>query len=130
MDKKEVKNKMPYRYLGNSGIRVSVLGWGNWINHTDEEEMAVKTIKCAYENGINFFDTAEIYGFGQAEICVGKALQKLQLPRDQIVVSTKIFKSGLGINQTFLSRKHIIEGLDNSLKRLQLDYVDVGIIIT
>jgi voltage-dependent potassium channel beta subunit len=116
---------MPYRYLGNSGIRVSVLGWGNWINHSDEEKMATETIKFAYENGINFFDTAEIYGYGKAETCIGNALEKLKLPRDDIVISTKIFKSGTGLNQTFLSRKHIIEGVQNSLKRLKLDYVDV-----
>ncbi len=125
MDTKK-ENKMPYRYLGNSGLRVSVLGWGNWINHTDEEKMALETMKAAYENGINFFDTAEIYGYGTAEKCIGNSLEKLKIPRDEIVISTKIFRSGIGINQTFLSRKHIIEGVNNSLKRLKLDYVDIG----
>jgi voltage-dependent potassium channel beta subunit len=125
MDIKDSKSKMPYRYLGNTGIRVSVLGWGNWINHSDEEEMALKTIKCAYDNGVNYLDTAEIYGFGKAEICIGNALEKLKIPREDLIISTKIFRSGMGMNQCFLSRKHIIEGLQNSLKRLKLDYVDI-----
>ena len=117
-------SKMIYRYLGNSGLRVSVLSWGNWINGKDESENA-KTIKVALENGINFFDTAEIYAFGLAEISLGKAFKELNVRRESIVVSTKILKSGLGVNDCLLSRKHIIEGLKNSLKRLQLDYVDV-----
>jgi len=129
MDKEKPKTKMIYRYLGDSGIRVSVLGWGNWINNTDEEEMALKTIKDAYENGVNFLDTAEIYGMGRAEIAIGNALEKLKIPREDLVISTKIYRVGPGVNQTFLSRKHIIEGVNNSLKRLKLDYVDVGKII-
>jgi len=119
---------MQYRYLGNSGLRVSVIGWGNWINTTDEEKMAIETIKAAYENGVNYLDTAEIYGLGQGEKCIGNALEKLKIPREHLVISTKIFKVGGNVNECFLSRKHIIEGVNNSLKRLKLDYVDVGII--
>jgi len=116
--------KMIYRFLGNSGIQVSVLGWGNWINTSNKEEH-VKTLELALKSGVNFFDTAEIYGFGEAETSLGHALKELKVRRESIVVTTKIFKCGLGINDTMLSRKHIIEGLQNSLKRLQLDYVDV-----
>ena len=117
-------SKMIYRYLGNSGLKVSALSWGNWIN-TKGEDPTYDIIKLAYENGINFFDTAEIYGFGEGETTLGKALKKLNAPREKLVISTKIFKCGTDINDNFLSRKHIVEGLRNSLKRLQLDYVDV-----
>ena len=71
-----------------------------------------------FEAGVNFFDTAEIYGFGSAETIMGKAFKELGFKREEIVVSTKLFKIGDGINDMFLSRKHVIEGLKNSLKRL------------
>ena len=76
---------------------------------------------CRYQ----FFDTAEMYGFGVAEIAMGKALKKLGVPRKDYVLSTKLVKCGKGINDSMLSRKHIIEGLTASLKRLQEEYVDV-----
>lgn len=118
------KSKMKYRYLGNTGIQVSVLGWGNWLNGKDEEENK-KCVKAALDSGVNFFDTAEIYDFGIAETSLGKAFKDLGVRRESIIVSTKMFKSGFGVNDSMLSRKHIIEGLTNSLKRLQMDYVDV-----
>lgn len=117
--------KMIYRYLGNSGLKVSVMSWGNWINTKNENDITYETVKIAYEGGINFFDTAEIYGMGEGEISLGNALKKLNAKRSDLVISTKIFKCGTGVNDSFLSRKHIIEGVNNSLKRLQLDYVDV-----
>lgn len=117
----EFKSKMLYRYLGNSGLKVSVLSLGNWVNVKKDFE----SFQLAYQNGVNFFDTAEIYGFGEAETSLGETLKKLNARREELVISTKIFKSGTGVNDSFLSRKHIIEGLNNSLKRLQLDYVDV-----
>jgi voltage-dependent potassium channel beta subunit len=116
---------MIYRYLGNSGLRVSVISWGNWINTKDENDVTYETVKTAIEHGVNFFDTAEIYGFGEGETSLGLALKKLGKRREDLVISTKMFRSGMGVNDSFLSRKHIIEGLNNSLKRLQLDYVDV-----
>ncbi len=117
-------SKMEYRYLGGSGLRVSVLGYGNWANH-DNEPLTFDSIKLALENGINFFDTAEVYGLGKGEISIGNALKKLNVPREKIVVSTKIYKCGDDPNDTFLSRKHIIEGVRNSLKKLNLDYIDI-----
>jgi len=117
--------KMIYRYLGNSGLKVSVMSWGNWINTKDENDITYETVKIAYEGGINFFDTAEIYGMGEGEISLGNALKKLNAKRSDLVISPKIFKCGSGVNDSFLSRKHIIEGVNNSLKRLQLEYVDV-----
>lgn len=72
-----------------------------------------------YDNGVNFFDTAEVYGAGVAETCMGRAFKELNIPREDIVVSTKMYRiSNDYPNAQFLSRKHIIEGLKNSLKRL------------
>ena len=116
--------KMEYRYLGGSGLRVSVLGYGNWANN-DKESLTFDSIKLALENGINFFDTAEVYGYGKGEISIGNALKKLNVPREKIVISTKIYKSGEDPNDTFLSRKHIIEGVRNSLKKLNVEYIDI-----
>lgn len=75
--------------------------------------------------GVNFYDTAEIYGMGEAERQMGAAFKELNVRRESIVVTTKIYKVGEGVNDKMGSRKHIIEGLKNSLARLQLDYVDV-----
>jgi len=121
------KNDMEYRYLGNSGLKVSLLSFGNWLNSNKPEDYDITrdAMKLCFEAGVNFFDTAEIYGMGQAETIMGKAFKELALKREEIVVSTKIFKVGPGVNDTFLSRKHIVEAIQNSLKRLQLDYVDV-----
>lgn len=119
--------KMEYRYLGNSGLKVSVFSFGNWLNSNKQEDYEITrdAIKICFENGVNFFDTAEIYGTGNAETQMGQAFKELGYRREDLVVSTKLFKCGAGVNDTFLSRKHIVEGLRNSLKRLQMDYVDV-----
>lgn len=120
-------SKMIYRYLGNSGLKVSVLSYGNWLVSNKEEDYTVTrdAIKRCVENGVNFFDTAEIYGNGQAEEVLGRALKELGYKREDMVISTKLLRCGTGVNDLFLSRKHIIEGVNNSLKRLQVDYVDV-----
>jgi len=117
-------SKMEYRYLGNSGLRVSVVGFGNWVNNLNDESTK-ECFKKALENGINFFDTAEIYGHGAGEKSFGKVIKELNIPREKIVISTKIWQIGFDPNDGFLSRKHICEAIKNSLKRLQLDYVDV-----
>jgi len=78
-----------------------------------------------FDYGVNYFDTAEIYGHGVAEIAMGKAFKKLNKPRKDLVISTKMFTCGEGVNSGMLSRKHLIEGCHASLERLQLDYVDV-----
>ena len=114
--------KMEYRYLGNSGLRVSVLSFGNWEH---DEQKTLECVKTCLNNGINFFDTAEFYGLGTAEIALGKALKTLNVPREKVVISTKIFRNGTDPNDMFESRKHIIEGVKLSLQRLQLEYVDV-----
>jgi voltage-dependent potassium channel beta subunit len=123
------KPDMVYRFLGKTGIKVSCLGFGNWVNGeqiTPElEESTYECMKKCYEAGINYFDTAEMYGFGAAETLMGKAFKRLNLARKDFVVSTKLIRCGNGVNDLMLSRKHIIEGMTASLKRLQLDYVDV-----
>jgi len=118
---------MEYRRLGNSGLKVSVLSLGAWTTWglAIDDETAFNCMKTAFDLGCNFFDNAEVYGDGKAEETMGKCIQRLGKPRSQLVISTKIFWGGKTINDKGLSRKHIIEGLDASLKRLQLDYVDL-----
>ena len=125
MTNKPDPSKMEYRYLGNSGLRVSVLGWGSMMMGTDTDENNKNAIKTLISHGINFFDSAEIYDLGKCETALGKAIKELKIPREKIVVTTKIFRNGNDPNDSFLSRKHIIEGVNQSLKRLQMDYVDV-----
>jgi aryl-alcohol dehydrogenase-like predicted oxidoreductase len=143
----EGKKKLSYVRLGSSGLKVSqiILGcmsygspeWQKWVL---PEEESIKHIKAAYDAGINTFDTANVYSNGQSEIILGKAIKQLNLPRDEIVVMTKVFfpvarggpilqpdvadKEGY-VNQHGLGRKHIFESVKHSLERLQLDYVDV-----
>lgn len=110
---------MPYRYLGPTGIKVSLIGYGNMLASHDEEQekKSFDVIKRCYELGINYFDTAEAYGDGKSEIHLGKAIKMLGCEREDIVVSTKIFqKFGVQkINNRGLSRKHLIEGTLASL---------------
>ena len=98
--------------------------FGNFVNWNDET-LCTESVKYCLEHGINFFDTAEVYGFGKAETLFWKAFKTLNVPREKIVVSTKLFLNGPDPNDGNLSRKHIIEGLRLSLQKLQMDYVDV-----
>jgi len=118
---------MEYRYLGRSGLRVSVLSYGAWVTQGSQidEEAAFASMKAAYDMGCNFFDNAEVYASGKAEEVMGRCLKRLNVDRSQLIISTKIFWGGKGVNQRGLSRKHIIEGTNAALKRLQLDYVDL-----
>jgi voltage-dependent potassium channel beta subunit len=116
---------MHYNKLGKAGIRLSEIGFGSWI--TFAKQLGSKEVKefihTAYDHGVNFFDNAEGYSHGEAETLMGQVLGDFR--REDMVVSTKIFWGGNGPNDTGLSRKHLIEGTKNSLKRLQLDYVDL-----
>jgi len=118
---------MEYRFLGNSGLLVSAISLGAWITWglqiSDDEAYAC--MKEAYDRGCNFFDNAEGYAGGKAEITMGKCIKRLNVERSNLVISTKVYFAGMGVNQRALSRKHIIEGLSASVKRLQLDYVDL-----
>lgn len=129
MDKDTQKPDMEYRNLGPTGIKVSVISFGNWVNSNTQEakQLTIDCVKKAWDLGINFFDTAELYGYGQAEVQFGEALRQLNVPRHHLVISTKLFWGTAEKipNTVGLSRKHIIEGTRASLKRLGLDYVDV-----
>ncbi|KAH9923734.1 Aldo/keto reductase [Epithele typhae] len=142
--------KMPYVRLGSSGLKVSkiILGcmsygtpdWQGWVL---PEEEAIKHIKYAYDHGIQTFDTADTYSNGLSEIILGKAIKQLNLPRDELVIMTKLYfpiakEFGLDfwvpgvnpldhgiINQQGLNRKHIFDSVKASLKRLQLDHIDL-----
>lgn len=118
---------MEYRYLGNSGLKVSALSFGAWVTFNDQigDDTAYNCMVEAYNGGVNFFDNAEGYSSGEAEIMMGKVIKKTGWKRSDLVISTKIFWGGQGVNDKGLSRKHIIEGTDAALKRLQMDYVDL-----
>jgi len=118
---------MEYRYLGNSGLKVSALSFGAWVTFSDQvgEDVAYKCMEEAYDAGVNFFDNAEVYANGEAEVMMGNILKKTGWKRSDLIISTKLFWGGSGPNDTGLSRKHILEGTDAALKRLQLNYVDL-----
>lgn len=118
---------MEYRYLGSSGLQVSSLSLGGWItfSHQLEEELAFECMKVAYDAGVNFFDNSESYGYGLSEKVMGKIIQKAGWKRSSLVMSTKVFWGGTGPNEIGLSRKHILEGVEAALARLQMDYVDL-----
>ncbi|WP_314589978.1 aldo/keto reductase family protein [Paenibacillus terrigena] len=117
---------MKYRRLGGSGLKVSEISLGSWLTYGGyvERENAVNSIKTAYDLGINFFDTANVYENGAAEELVGKVLK--DYPRESYVLATKAFwPMGEGPNDRGLSRKHITEQVNASLKRLDHDYIDI-----
>lgn len=118
---------MEYRRLGKAGIKLSALSLGAWVTYGGQvgQEVARECMAAAYDAGVNFFDNAEGYAGGEAEIVMGNVIKELGWRRESIVVSTKIFWGGDGPNDTGLSHKHVIEGVNNALKRFQLDYVDL-----
>jgi voltage-dependent potassium channel beta subunit len=118
---------MNYRQLGKHGLKLSELSLGAWITFGNQvsEETIYECMTTAYDAGVNFFDNAEGYANGDAEIVMGNVLKKTGWPRSNYVISTKIFWGGKGPNDEGLSYKHIIEGVNKSLTRLQLDYVDM-----
>ncbi|HVW09654.1 MAG TPA: aldo/keto reductase [Bryobacteraceae bacterium] len=119
--------------LGRAGVQVSRLclgcmtyGTSKWRPWVLDEPESIPFIQRAWEAGINFFDTADMYSDGASETVLGNALRKLAIPREQVVIATKVFNPmGPSANERGLSRKHIRHAIDASLKRLQLDYVDL-----
>ena len=118
---------MEYRRLGKSGLRVSELSYGSWVTFLFQldKAKAKKTMKHAYDAGINFFDNAEVYAAGESEKIMGAALKELGLQRDTYTVSSKVFFGGQLVTQRGLNAKHIRDGCDAALKRLKLDYLDL-----
>ena len=118
---------MKYRRLGKSGLQLSELSFGAWITFAQQisNETAEELMTIAYDGGVNFFDNAEAYAEGRAEIAMGNILKKKGWPRDTFVVSSKVFWGGDRPNQEGLSRKHVIEACHAALRRLQVHYLDL-----
>lgn len=117
---------MHYRRLGNSGLKVSEISLGAWITFGAqiEEETAEGLVHTAYDNGVNFFDNADVYADGQAEVVMGKTIR--DLPRESLVISSKVFWPTMpGPNGRGLSRKHITDSIHASLRRLNTEYLDL-----
>lgn len=120
---------MEYKNLGKSGLKVSRLSLGSWLTFGKliEDKVSEKLMHYAYDNGINFFDNAEIYARGKSELVMGKILKKSGWSRDSFIVSSKVFfgTGGQWPTQKGLSRKHVFEACHQALKRLQVDYLDL-----
>jgi voltage-dependent potassium channel beta subunit len=118
---------MKYRRLGKSGLQLSELSFGAWVTFAQQisNETAEELMTIAYDSGANFFDNAEAYAEGRAEIVMGNILKKKGWPRDTFVVSSKVFWGGDRPNQEGLNRKHVIEACHAALRRLQVDYLDL-----
>ena len=118
---------MKYRSVGKSGLKISEVALGSWVTDlkgTAAEDVAKETVKLAYDSGVNFFDCADAYSGGAAERFLGKTLK--QYPRKELVISSKVyFPTGEGVNDRGLSRKHIFESIDQTLKNMQTDYLDM-----
>ena len=118
---------MDFRYLGNSGLKISEITYGNWLTHGSqvENEVATKCVQAALEAGISTFDTADVYANTKAETVLGDALKGER--RESLEIFTKVYwpTGPGGKNDTGLSRKHIMESINGSLERLQTDYVDL-----
>jgi aryl-alcohol dehydrogenase-like predicted oxidoreductase len=118
---------MQHRYLGNSGLKVSEIIYGNWLTHASQvaDEQAISTVKAALEGGVTTYDTADVYANQAAETVLGNALKGQR--REGLEILTKVYwpVAAKGPNDTGLSRKHIMESINGSLKRLQTDYVDL-----
>ena len=121
---------MQYRRLGQSGLKVSELSYGSWVTYGSQVDTkaAVECMAAAWDAGVNFFDNAEAYAKGASETIMGKAIKQLGWRRAQAVISTKFF---WGMNdgpneKNTLNRKYLMQAIDGSLKRLQLDYVDLA----
>lgn len=120
---------MNYRRLGSSGLRLSELSFGSWVTFHNQvdDKLALECMTAAYDAGVNFFDNAEAYAMGMSETIMGQVLKKAGWRRSSYVISTKFF---WGLNdgpneKNRLSRKYLMEAIDGSLKRLQMDYVDL-----
>lgn len=122
---------MEYRRMGKTGLQLSVLSYGSWVSFHKQidDTVADELMSIAYDNGINFFDNAEVYALGESERLMGRVLRKKNWDRTSYTVSSKAFFGWRGKqnkpNQTGLSRKHLVEACHEALQRLQVDYLDI-----
>lgn len=122
---------MEYRKMGKTGLELSVLSYGSWVTFAKqiEDKSADNLMSIAYENGVNFFDNAEVYALGESEKMMGRVLKTKSWERSSYVVSSKAFFGSRGKenkpNQTGLSRKHLVEACHEALTRMQLEYLDL-----
>jgi voltage-dependent potassium channel beta subunit len=122
---------MEYRYMGKTGLQLSVLSFGSWVSFHKQidDSIADELMGIAYDNGVNFFDNAEVYALGESEKMMGRVLKKKNWDRTSYTVSSKAFWGWRGKenkpNQSGLSRKHLMEACHEALQRLQLDYLDL-----
>lgn len=122
---------MEYRYMGNTGLQLSVLSFGSWVSFHKQidDSMADELMGIAYDHGVNFFDNAEVYALGESENMMGRVLKKKNWDRTSYTVSSKAFWGWRGTankpNQTGLSRKHLVEACHEALQRLQMEYLDL-----
>lgn len=122
---------MEYRRLGKTGLQLSVLSYGSWVTFAKQidDTISDRLMSIAYENGVNFFDNAEVYSLGQSELTMGRVLKSKNWERSSYTVSSKVFFGWRGEqnkpNQHGLSRKHIMEACHEALERLQLEYLDL-----
>ncbi len=118
---------MPYRRLGKAGVKVSALSLGGWTTFggtVTDDDLTGTIMRRAFDAGVNFFDIADVYAKGEAELRMGAVLR--QLPRNELVISSKVFwPMSDDVNDRGLSRKHIVESVDKSLKRIGCDYLDL-----
>ena len=117
---------MHYRRLGKSGIKISELSYGSWVTFGSQvdEKLAAELIQAAYDQGVNFFDCADAYAEGKAELIMGQAVKGIQ--RETLLISSKVFWPTMpGSNGRGLSRKHITESIHATLKRMGLEYLDL-----
>lgn len=121
---------MEYRRLGKSGLPISVLSYGSWVTFSNQlnVDSALAIMTAAYEAGVNFFDNAEVYAYGQSEIIMGQALKKAGWRRDSYLVSSKVIGGSTPDprpTQRGLSRKHVFDACHMAMARLQVDYLDL-----
>lgn len=122
---------MQYRIMGKTGLQLSVLSYGSWVTFAKQidDSISDRLMSIAYDNGVNFFDNAEVYSRGESEKMMGRVLKTKDWERSSYTVSSKVFFGWRGENnkpnQTGLSRKHIIEACHEALQRLQVDYLDI-----
>lgn len=117
---------MEHRYLGNSGLKVSAIAYGNWVTHGNQvdDDTAIECVHAALEAGITTYDTADVYAQGRAEEVMGRALEGIR--RESYELFSKVYwPTGDGVNDRGLSRKHILESCESSLRRLRTDHLDL-----